>query len=272
MAKLKARLTREAWEKLPETERGWYVAIDSGTAYVADVEAVDGWGLENIHGLKNTVDALRAEKSSLEKRLKDGGPDAEVSRQLAETKAELESLRKADPEGKANARLQAAEQTWKQKFDQTTTEYTARESKLKSALDRQLRVVKLQSALASKKARPERLDHLTQLFDRRVKMIERGDGEYVPTVVNEDGTPAYSRRTGKLTEPMELDELADEAMRALPEMFQGHEASGMGAGHARGVTSTGYAMSKKTALENPSQYYALRDSAAKAGAQVTLTD
>jgi len=240
MPKLKARLTKEAYEKLSATEREWYVAVDGGNAYVPDVEPSDGWGLENIAGLTSTVSALRKEKDDLDRKLKSGGPDAALQQQLEAVKSELEAIKKADPEGKANARLADAQKAWNQQFEKSKAEWESDKGKLRSALERRVRRDDLSSALASKKARGERLAYLVQLGEGRVRMVEGADGLFQAQVVKPDGSGVeYSKRQGNLQNPMTLDELADEMARDLPEMFQGHDARGTGSNNSSAGSSGG---------------------------------
>jgi len=273
MAKLKARLTKESFDKLSESERSWYVPIDNGAAYIPDVEPVDGWGIENITGLVNTKEALRAEKADLERRLKAGGPSAELSAELAAVKGELEQLKALDPKGKADARVVEAENRWKVKLDQEQATWNKERSTFQREIDSRVRRADLAAALAAAKARSDRLDKLVTLHENRVRAVQREDGTFVTQVVNPDGTPAYSRRTGKLTQPMGLDEIAEEAMRELPEFFEGAKINGTGGGNAINGHGAGrFSISREVALNDPKQYDALKVQAKANGQSVTLTD
>lgn len=271
MPKFKAKLSKAEYEKLSEAERGNYVQLSGTDGYVFDLEAVDGFAVEDIRGLVSAKDALRAEKAELERKLKAGGPSAEVSAELAAVKAELEQLKALDPKGKAEARVAEVERNWKSKLDSEQATWNAEKSRYQREIDKRVRRAELAAALAEKKARTDRLEKLVTLNEGRVKVIQLEDGSFSTQVVNADGTPAYSNRMGRRTDLMTLDEVAEEAMKELPEFFEGHKANGTGGGSAVGGSGGTFTMSKREALDNPALYEARKAQAQAAGQQITLT-
>ncbi len=272
MAKFKAKISKEEHAKLTEAERANYVPVQGTDIYVFDLEPVDGFAVEDIRGLLATKDSLRAEKAALEKQLKDGGPSAAVSAELADVKAQLEALKKSDPEGKKKAAVEETERVWRQKSDAEKAEWTAKESKYLREINNRVRRADLATALAEKKARPERLDKLVTLNESRLKVMQREDGSFYTQVVDGEGKPAYSNRTGQRSAMMTLDEVAEEAMKEMPEFFQGHQAGGSGAGHATQSGGSGqFSMRKSDALNSPKTYDVMKAKAQAAGQEVTLT-
>src|SRR5690606_10669998 len=90
-------------DELPEPIKQHYSQHESGK-WLLGVEAKDGWGLENVSGLKSTLGKKTEEAKAMKARLDEiGDLDPAAAREAI---AKLAELRDAVPEDKVRDKLQ----------------------------------------------------------------------------------------------------------------------------------------------------------------------
>lgn len=190
------------------------------------VEPVGGLVLENVTGLKNTVQTLRGEKEALTSKLKAfDGLDPEASRTAIQKVTEWGDM---TPE-------QKAQQLLKSKEDQLASKYKAQEELILKdrdaalgQLDQNIRVAAITSAIAGKKPVDGAIDMLMPHALRMTKTKKTDNGKYVAVVVDDDGNERINPSGGG-TDLMTITQLADELETKFPFAFAGSGSSGSGA-------------------------------------------
>lgn len=155
-----------------------------GEVYVLDVEASEGWALENVTGLKSTVQKLREESGEKDKRL-------EAFKELDPDKArdalkKLGEMKNWTPDDKLREQIEA----------RTKEVAAAKDAEIKALSDRLAGItrgyeaVTVERALidAAAKAKFIAPSIAPKLFREHVKLVEQ-NGNLVPAVVGNDGKP-----------------------------------------------------------------------------------
>jgi hypothetical protein len=215
----KAKLSPDAWKALPEAQREDYVLVNG--SYLLDVEAVDGFTLEDTGALKQTISALRTEKDGLEGRVAAfKGMDPEAAK---EALAKREEMKTWTPPEKMSER----EKALKDKADADLSGERATSAKYRGQLEKQLRTNEATKALVAAGCKKVRL--LLPEVERQIRVEEnKTTGELVARVVDANGNPAVTKKAGM--GDMTIAELI-EITRADPEFadcFSGSGASGTG--------------------------------------------
>ncbi len=201
---------------------------DDGTdgRFVLKVESVDGFALENVTGLKNTLGKEMTQRKALEKATKAfEGIDPERAREAISKYDEFANL---DPEKEADkiaeAKFQAAKTQLLDKHTTDLAQKDARITQLTGAVDQMVRQASATQAIAEAKGSVGLLlPHV--LAHTRVK--ETDDGKFVVEVVDQAGNVRIGDSQGA---PMDLKGLVKE-MRQSEEYaraFDGEGHSGTG--------------------------------------------
>lgn len=219
---LKAVLT--SLDAAPEALREHYAEKD-GKFYLS-VDAVDGYALEDVTGLKSALGAERTKREQLEAsvvKFKDLDPD-----KARAALTELEELKKIDPSKEADkiasSKFEAAKAQLLEKHGEEIGTREERIGKLTGAVDKLVRQAAATAAIAEAKGSIELLlPHV--LSSTRVKETE--DGDFVVEVVDAKGNVRIGDAKGS---PMDLKGLISE-MRAsdtYARAFDGDGHSGTG--------------------------------------------
>jgi len=220
---LKAILTSEEFEKLAEPLKEHYK--QDGDNYRLDVGASGGLALENIQGLKNTINTLRKTERELTAKLEkfSGIEDPEAAIAALEKVAEIGDWK---PDKKVEELIAAKEAAIKKghqkEIDALKLSIVAAEKQLSDALIR----ANAAKVLTEKGGKAILLmPHILG----SAKMRKTGD-KYIVEIVDEAGTP----RIDDAGNPMTIAGLVDE-MKGNEEFaagFDGSGSSGTGGGGA----------------------------------------
>lgn len=230
----------EKLEDVAEPMREHYRAgtADEGTEgkFVLGVEAVSGFTLENVDGLKSALgkERTRADKAEgLTVKFKDLDPD-----KARAAMTELEELKKLDPSAEAdkiaNTKFEAAKAQLLEKHASELTERDERNKHLSSTVESLLIDAAATAALAEAKGSVELLlPHVKS--HTRVKEV---DGKFVVEVVDKDGNGRIGDAKGT---PMDIKGLVAEMRQSstFARAFDGSGQSGGGTQAGQGTGGTG---------------------------------
>jgi hypothetical protein len=233
---LKAKIDKTTHEGLSEDLQKEYTETDG--SFILDVTSVDGLALENVTGLKSTVEKLRqtekdltnsvkASQQSLEaEKAKFAGIDPEQARDLL---AKVDDIKNWDGEKKVLEAVKAAEAKHAAILEELNTKHTDAVTKLQTEVDSsqtQLRDTIVGSKITE--AIHSEGGNVTLLLPHvksHVNMVKNTAGKFVPEVINDEGTPRIGDNQGN---PMTIEQYVQE--------LKGNDTF---AGAFKGVNSTG---------------------------------
>lgn len=208
--------------------------------FVLDVSSVDGLVLENVDGLKASVEALRTSERNLTQDLKNS---VEAVKQL-ETKfdgidpkaaksalSKVEEIANWDGDTKIKEAIEINERKMQVKMDELVKQHTEKVETLENDFtDSQ---DQLQDAIVNsqivKAISDEKgsVDLLVPHVRKHVNMIKDGKGRWIPEVVNEKGDPRIGDSQGT---PMTIPQLVQEMKTkdVFAGAFPGANQSGTG--------------------------------------------
>src|SRR5882672_10937772 len=188
-------------DAVAEALRALYKPLPDGKGFVPDIEAVDGWNLEDVAGLRAALEAERSSKEGLQTKLHGfDGIDPKLARDLIAKRAEMANW---TPDEKMREQIAAREKALQEKFEGEVAAERAKSARLLAILERKVVDASATAAIAKLKGVPELLlPHIKS----RVKVVESGD-DFVGRVLADDGkTFAVTRRSGA-TGDMSIEEL-----------------------------------------------------------------
>jgi len=215
---------RDSVEGLTEVEQGHYEERD-GKFYL-DVGAVDGVALENVTGLKTTVETLRASERKLKANLeatlaKYKDIDPEEARTAIEKYDEVKNWDgdQKVTEAKESVRRELVKQHTK-KVESLTEELADTQTQLTDAIVN----TKIVEALQKEEGNVELLlPHVK----KSVRMIKNPAGKWMPEVMNEAGEPKVGDSEGN---PMTILQYIQEmkSNKTFAAAFPGANSTGSG--------------------------------------------
>ncbi len=218
------RIVADKAEELPEELRTQAKAGADGKLVVEQLP--DGWAVENIAGLRNTVQNLRGEakqNAALARAVQEAGITAEELKDAAEAlglkkAGKLTSSEQFEAFKKAAADKAAAETA------KLTEKLTKRTERLRNELVRG-KLAPIVAAKGGSKA----MDAILALAERNIRVEEDAEGNLVPVVVGNDGKAALTKKSGSM-DPMGFDELVDQMREAdgTKGLFEVRAAGGAG--------------------------------------------
>lgn len=234
----KAKISKTEYEGLHEELQKEYTEKDGG--FVLNVISVDGLALEDITGLKSTVEKLRqaekdltasvkATQQSLEaEKAKFAGIDPAQARDLA---TKVEDIQNWDGETKVAEAVKAAETKHQQMLEELNTKHKTTVDELQNMnknMEEQLRdaivTTKITSAIAAEGGNvPLLIPHVKT----RVNMVKDSSGKFIPEVTHENGTPRIGDNEGN---PMTIDQFIAEMKTkdVFASAFKGVNSTGSG--------------------------------------------
>lgn len=228
------RLVADKAEDLPEGLRAQ--AKQEGDRWVV-ASLPEGWGVEDVSGLKSTLSAERTARKTAEKALTayEGIEDAAAARSA------LEQM-------KAGSLKSAKEiEEFRKQLEEKVAADLAKKDALAQGLTKQLREVYVDKAIAEAIAKENgNLKLLLPVIRGAVKAETTADGTFAVAVVGEDGKELVSKAEGS-TKPMGIAEFVS-VLKTQPEYkaaFSGSGAGGSGATHASGGSGMGGQQSTK---------------------------
>lgn len=173
----------ETLDDVPETVRDFYAESDG--KYVLQVEAADGFALENVTGLKATLGKEMSRRKELEKIAKKfEGLDPEKAREAIEKYEEFGNL---DPRKEADKIAQAkVDQITKQLVEKHAGEVRAREERA-ALLTRKIESLLIDSAATAALAEAGGSVKLLLPHIRSRTRVVENDGEFSVEVLDENG-------------------------------------------------------------------------------------
>jgi DNA-directed RNA polymerase subunit F len=222
---MKAIITQSEFATLPEPVQAEYTKRDDGT-FLANVEAVNGFALENVEGLKNTVAQTRRERDeaiAAAKKFADLDPDK--ARQAI---AKLEELKDATPQDKVKEQIDLAVREIKAKAESDLKAASEQSQSYLTQLREKLVDDEVRTALSGMELIDGGVELLMPHIRNQVEVKEVG-GRQVVRVKGDNGTERVSMKSGS-TDPMDLKEF----ITLLPQnttfkgVFKGKGTSGSG--------------------------------------------
>jgi hypothetical protein len=212
----------ETIDAVPEAVRGFYQETDG--KFFLQVEPVDGYALEDVSGLKNTLGKEMTLRKRLEKdvlKFKDLDPD-----RAREALAKLEELGNIDPLKEADKivseRLEAAKKQLLEKHGEELKTRDGRIGQLTKTVESLLIDQAATAALAEAKGSVELLLPHVQRHTR----VREADGKYFVDVVDKDGNARIGNAKG---DPMTIADLVQE-MRKSETFGRAFDGSGQSGG------------------------------------------
>lgn len=237
MAEFQPYLTEEEFTKAEESLQESYVRRDDGRYFLKVVER-DGVALEDVKGLRSTVEATRSERDKAVSKLKAFGDVDPTAIKDALSKAEkFDGL---DPEAEAG-KLKKQFDSWKEEFQSAQTEEW--QGKLKGVEDvltartQQLGQVLVEAQATQVMMHPEikgRPGVLIPVIKTMTDLVEENGNLRVRILNPKTG----HERIGKDGTPMEFEELFTE-LRANPEFAGCFDGNNQGGGGSQEGSDTG---------------------------------
>lgn len=232
------RIVADKSDELPEGLRAH--AKQEGDRWVVS-SLPEGWGIEDVSGLKQTLSAERTQRKAVEKSLAafEGIEDAGAARQaLEQMKAgSLKSAKEIDE--------------FRKQLEEKVAADLAKKDQLTSGLTKQLREIMVDKAITEAVAKENgNLKLLLPVIRGAVKAETTADGMLAVAVVGEDGKELVSKAEGS-TKPMGIAEFVT-VLKAQPEYkaaFGGSGIGGSGAAHAAGGSSRAGNSSNLSSME-----------------------
>lgn len=206
--------------------------------FFLNVETVDGYELADVGGLKGTLSKEMSNRKGLEKKL-ERFEKIKDPEKVAEALAELEELKKIDPEKEAdklvNTKLEAAKAQLVQKHTQELEGEREKAAKYRSKIETLLRDQVATAHIAEHKGS---IKLLLPHVRANTRVVEEGD-DFRVEVIDEEGNARIGDSKGA---PMSIADLIKE-MRESEEFgraFDGEGQSGSGKqpGNGRGGNPT----------------------------------
>jgi hypothetical protein len=214
----------ETIDSVPETARAFYKE-DNGK-FILDVEPVEGFALEDVAGLKNTLGKEMTLRKKLERdvvKFKDIDPD-----KARDALARLEELGNIDPTKEAdkivNERLEAAKRQLLEKHGEEIKTRDGRIAGLTKTVENLMIDQVATAALAEAKGAVELLLPHVQ---RHTRVREDANGNFVVEVVDKDGNARIGNSKG---DAMTIKDLVQEMAKSetFGRAFEGSGHSGSG--------------------------------------------
>lgn len=235
---LKAKINKEDFEGLSDEVKGHYK--EDGDNYVLDVGSVDGFALENVTGLKSTVEKLRTTEKNLNSELKNVKSnyasfqeqfkdiDAEQARNAL---AKIDEIKDWDGETKVKEAVAVAEKRLQNQIEQLSSQHKTKVEELEDSLaDSQSQ---LQDAIVNSKIIESitkeggNINLLMPHVRSQVQMVKDSNGKWKPEVINKDGNMRIGDSQGN---PMTITQLVQEmkSQDTFAAAFPGANSSGSG--------------------------------------------
>lgn len=191
---LKIFLSTEDHAKLPDVLKAEYTKQADGR-FQLQAESQEGWALEHVVGLKQTVTSTRKEADDL-KRLVEGFKDLDPVK-AREALAKVDEMKTWKPEDKVREQLAAFKSEYEGKLAEVVAKSTKREQHLLGQISKTARQEAL-SALAAHGVVGDAAELALPWVMKNLKTVEDASGEFKTIVLDEQGNERVSGQTGKL--------------------------------------------------------------------------
>ena len=252
-------------QEVPEELRAHFKKGEDGK-FRADVEAVGGWGLEDVAGLKSALGKLTDRADTAERALrKFEGVDPAQAR---EALAKVEELANFKPEEKIAEGIRVREQQLVQKHSEDIQKIHGVNERLADQV-RTLLVDSLATqAIIGEGGDPE---VLTPHVKARIRLDRQDDGTFKRVVLDANGNPGIADAQGN---PMDVKHVVQElkAKANFQPAFKGSGQSGGGSQSQPSPGANGSFSLTASEAKNPQRYQQVKAAAEKAGQNVTITE
>lgn len=254
---LKAFVSSEDFESIDEAIKPFYASSEDG--YALQVEASDGWALENIDGLKSSLQKERKLRSSFEKQAKElatrySDIDIEEYKSAMEKLEEMSSFNpEMEAEKLAAQKLDtqkkkiesAIAKQWEAKFEAEHTPLLAKYNKIEAQLkDQMIRGAALQAIAENDGDVDLLLPHVVS----KMKFDMTEDG--FTTELVDKGEPLYNNRG----EPLSPSEYVGSILKEkFPAAFASKSRAGGGKPPENGSKKPEVSLGEKIARLQPGQ-------------------
>lgn len=237
MAKVKAKLTKEEFDALPDSLKELYVDTGDGKTFKLDSDH------EDVQGLKNSVAAARREREDAEKKLREyqqlGDP-----MKIAQAMTDLANAQKRESEviAEKDRQLDSLKQSHGQAMAQKDQLLSQRQADIdRLVIDREvMQVLSLPDVQGNSKV-------LLDPLRKRLQSSRDERGEYTVTVLGNDGKPMFVEGNAATVKHLALEFRKDPDYAPLFKSTatggggtpsNGAAAGGGGAGSPRTVSAT----------------------------------
>ena len=252
-------------DNVPSEIANLYVEIDG--RFVLDVEPTGGFALEDVTGLKSSLSKERQNARTAQKALDAfDGLNVDEAREALGKVGEMSTW---TPDDKVREQINAREKQLTSKhvaeLDKANGELTA----IRGQLETQLIQASAMEAIASMGGNVQLLmPHIKS--QTRMEMV---DGKFVAQVIDENGVPRVSMKTGS-TDGMTINELVGSMRDAetFAPAFAGSGATGSGTAStsAAGSGANGNIKMSWEEAHNPEHYRAKKAQAESAGSNIEI--
>lgn len=267
---LKALLTQELYDKLPEAEQSYYKEIEG--KFVLQVQTVDGLELAEVTKMRKALQTERSDSEKAKQQLKVfEGIDPEAARDALLKVKEMDNW---DPDKKleeGRKQLEAKFAEDKAKLEKSFTGKLEVANKNNEVISFQLQETMINSAATMAIAEAKgSVELLLPIVKSKTRMRQLEDGRFVAEVLDEDGTARLSPTAGS-TAQMTISELVGELRsdEKFARAFDSSGASGSGAEGSELTSSSGHKISASDALDTQ-KYQTAKEAAIKAGKELTI--
>lgn len=198
------RIVADSAEELSEPLRRVAKSVD-GKFVVEGLP--DGFAIEDVKGLRNTVGKLRGELGEVEpfiKALRDAG--ISKAEEIAVAMDALGKVRAGQLKTPADIEAFKAE-VQKKHSDEMSRVMSVLEKRTSKLRDREVRG--RLSPIVAAKGGTRAMDAILTLAEKHIQVKEGADGDIVTFVAGSDGQPRLTKKVGSM-EPMGFEELIDE--------------------------------------------------------------
>lgn len=207
--------------------------VNGQQMFVLDVTPHEGWALEDVKGLKNSLSAARTERDTATEQLKAFKDLDPVKAREALTK--VEEMKDWKPDQKVREQIEARE---RQLLEKHTNEIKSKDEAV-TALTREVEELLIDSVATMAVTGAKGIPELLLPHIKTQTRVKRGDnGKHTVEILDKDGkTVRLSPKSGS-TSNMTIQELVEEMRgnKTFARCFDGTNATGSG---ANGATKSG---------------------------------
>lgn len=197
-------------DEVDEAFRGEYVQRDG--FYYADMVLPDGFGIEDVSGLKRSLGASRREYQEATAKLKAYSGIEDPAKAL-EAMSKLEEMQNFDPDEVVAEKIKAREEQLIQKHTAQIELRDKRSDSLLNQLKKELIENAAMKALAENGG--AEYAHMTMPYIRDRVQLREADDKFIVEVLDDNGNPAIADSAGN---PMGIPQLVAE-MKAQPDRW-----------------------------------------------------
>ncbi len=257
---LKLKVTKAEFDSLDEGIRGLYEEKDGGYMLAVD-------GIEDVSGLKGALAKERADREKYAKQVKGWETLGKTPEEISELLVKLEEDEKKKLESKGEYDKLVAQIN--ERHQKTISEKDKELEAMSRTLEKHLIDAAVISAISEEGGNAKLLlPHVKE----RVKVVKGDDGDYSVNVLLPDKSAPLVGNDGKpLSISAFVKSLKDDEVFQVAFKASGKSGSGAAPGSGGGGGASQYKITRSE-MRDVRKYMAVKDAAAKAGAEVEIID